>query len=496
MLSKGRGTRRISPRTAREASPKGNRSHDAPPPCGSDVAARVLPAQTRDGGARPDAHLLRLHRRGPGVQGEEGCRLRLSRFHDARKENALLQGGAAAQPQAGARGLSGGRLDRPGRGGRDSARGRQARRLCRRDEEASAGADAEEVAGRREGPPGDHGCRRPEGRRIPRHRGYGRRDRRVRRHRNDPAQSRRELRADGNVRRDHPPPQPVRFPQGLGESVPGSGAAAVREARGGTPDPGLPRRPPRRAHLPDRRDRHLRLHRVQQALPLRRRGGRGGLPCHGPRLPRLPRPRAILRRGLHPPQRRRGRAAPARFLPLLLRLRPGKGDEFPPRRPAHRGRRPGCRRTDGRAVFRSGLLLRSPSPEKDAGPRGRPDGNGQERLRQGPRAPDRGRHCPDGRRPEGHAPDPLLGAPLRGVRPGDLLGGDIAPDLRKGPRDRPAKTRIHRGRHPRRLLQEPGRALARLRGRARDRRGGLPGGVHLSRGHRRDPAPVAGIAGR
>jgi len=70
-------------------------------------------------------------------------------------------------------------------------------------------------------------------------------------------------------------------------------------------------------------------------------------------------------------------------------------------------------------------------PQQDPHPRGRPDGNGQERAGPGPCSPDwRGDH-PDGYRPKGNAPDSRLGTPLRGVRPGDLFGRRLPEDLRE-----------------------------------------------------------------
>ena len=171
-------------------------------------------------------------------------------------------------------------------------------------------------------------------------------------------QLRRELPADRAVHRHAALRRDVQLHPHLHRAVPGPQGAAAR------PPPGRGahrRRARRRAPRLDLRHRpgaHLRLHRVQRALPHPRRGRGGGVPGHGPGVRRPPRPRRDLRGRVRGRLRRPGAARPPRLLQGLPCLRAGQDPLLPDRRPAHPRGAQGRPRRHRQPVLRAGGPLR------------------------------------------------------------------------------------------------------------------------------------------
>ena len=117
---------------------------------------------------------------------------------------------------------------------------------------------------------------------------------------------------------------------------------SLRRARRRGAHPRRPRRSPAGARLfPARRRRHRRdrLHRVQRTFPLRRRGGRGGVPGHGAGGSAVPGSGRWLPGAVRGGERRLRALRRRRLLPVLSGLGPGQGGGVPGGRCRPRRRR-------------------------------------------------------------------------------------------------------------------------------------------------------------
>ena len=250
------------------------------------------------------------------LQDQEAGRPGLPRLQHAGEAPALLRGGGPPQPPPGARGLPrGGRRDPRWRGVRmEGEQGEVvewAVKMERLPDEATLQERLRRGDGRRRtaGGPGAPDRRLPPPAEAGAHRG-------LRALRRGGRQRPGELRAVGGQVGDTVSPGRLRAAAGTDRGGPGPPPPLIeaRAARGVPRDTHGDLRLDHVYSFPDReppgRPGHHRLHRVQRAVPLRRPGGRHGLPGHGPRLPRPAGPGPGLRRGLLPGRGRRG--GPAR----------------------------------------------------------------------------------------------------------------------------------------------------------------------------------------